>query len=214
MTRAVIQIPTQLRKRVVRVRSVSDSSDAALVVSVGRWSEDALAELFRRHGGAVLSLARRVLSGDRASAEEVTQEVFLKLWQQPERFDPERGSLRSYLLTQAHTRAVDRLRSESARRRRETADAAGRAHEPVDDLERQVSDLAIAEHVRSAMAQLPDAERQAIVLAYFGGHTYREVAELLDQPEGTVKSRIRTGLRRLREALAAEGVGAGSWLER
>lgn len=213
MARVAIRNLTQLRKKGVRVRSLCDSSDAALVVSVGRWSEDALAELFRRHGGAVLSLARRVLSGDRAGAEEVTQEVFLKLWQQPERFDSQRGSLRSYLLTQAHTRAVDRLRSESARRRRETADATSRAQEPVDDLERQVADLAIAEHVRSAMEQLPDAERQAIVLAYFGGHTYREVAELLDQPEGTVKSRIRTGLRRLKEALAAEGVGAGSWLE-
>lgn len=213
MARVAIRNLTQLRKKGVPVRSLCDSSDAALVVSVGRWSEDALAELFRRHGGAVLSLARRVLSGDRAGAEEVTQEVFLKLWQQPERFDSQRGSLRSYLLTQAHTRAVDRLRSESARRRRETADATSRAQEPVDDLERQVADLAIAEHVRSAMEQLPDAERQAIVLAYFGGHTYREVAELLDQPEGTVKSRIRTGLRRLKEALAAEGVGAGSWLE-
>jgi len=193
--------------------SIRDASDAALVVSVGRWRQDALAELFRRHGGAVLSLARRVLSGDRAAAEEVTQEVFLKLWQHPERFDAARGSLRSFLLTQAHTRAVDRLRSEGARRRREASDAAGRFVEPVDDLERQVFDLAMAEHVRSAMAQLPDAERQAIVLAYFGGHTYREVATLLDQPEGTVKSRIRTGLRRLREALAAEGVGAYSWLE-
>lgn len=213
MARVAIRNLTQLRKKGVPVRSLCDSSDAALVVSVGRWSEDALAELFRRHGGAVLSLARRVLAGDRAGAEEVTQEVFLKLWQQPERFDSQRGSLRSYLLTQAHTRAVDRLRSESARRRRETADATSRAQEPVDDLERQVADLAIAEHVRSAMEQLPDAERQAIVLAYFGGHTYREVAELLDQPEGTVKSRIRTGLRRLKEALAAEGVGAGSWLE-
>src|SRR5690348_10784447 len=101
---------------------VHDAGDTSLVVAIGRWQEEALAEVYRRHGGAVFSLARRVL-GDNARAEEVTQEVFLLLWQQPDRFDPDRGSLRSFLLAATHGRAVDLLRSEGAQRRREERDS-------------------------------------------------------------------------------------------
>ncbi|MDQ3571205.1 MAG: sigma-70 family RNA polymerase sigma factor, partial [Actinomycetota bacterium] len=93
--------------------SLSDASDGALVVAIGRWREDALAEAYRRHAGAVYGLARRVLV-DVTPAEEVVQEVFLRLWTEPEKFDPERGSLRSYLLAQSHGRAVDILRSETS----------------------------------------------------------------------------------------------------
>ena len=95
-----------------------ETSDAALVVAIGRWREDALAEVYRRHGGADFALARRLLN-DRELAEEILQEVFLRLWNAPERFDSERGSLRSYLLAQIHGRSVDLLRSETSRRRRE-----------------------------------------------------------------------------------------------
>jgi RNA polymerase sigma-70 factor (ECF subfamily) len=191
-------------------QSLADMSDAALVVAVGRWRNDALAEIYRRHGGAVYALARRVLN-DVANAEEVVQEVFLRLWNTPEKFDPERGSLRSYLLAQCHGRAVDLLRSDSSRRRREERDARATA-EMGYDLEHQVWDLAMAERVQAAVSTLPPDERKAIELAYFGGHTYREVASLLDAPEGTVKSRIRTGLRRLRVALADAGA-SGAWSE-
>src|SRR4051812_50217742 len=97
-------------------------SDAALVVAVGRWRNDALAEIYRRHAGAVYALARRVLN-DITDAEEVVQEVFLRLWNAPEKFDPERGSLRSYLLAQCHGRAVDLLRADTSRRRREEREA-------------------------------------------------------------------------------------------
>lgn len=183
------------------VESLKDMSDQALVVAVGRWHEDALAEAYRRHGGAVFSLARRVLS-DLVSAEEVLQEVFLRLWNQPEKFDAERGSLRSYLLAQAHGRAVDLLRSEGSRRRREEREARQTA-EAGYDLEREVWDLTLAGRVKEAVAVLPPDERRAIELAYFGGHTYREVATMLGQPEGTVKSRIRAGLKRLRSVLTA-----------
>jgi RNA polymerase sigma-70 factor (ECF subfamily) len=175
-------------------------SDAQLVVAVARQRDDALAELYRRHGGAVLGLARRV-TGDRGEAEDVTQEVFLRLWRQPDRFDPARGSLRSFLLAQAHGRAVDLVRSRAARQQREVKDAR-RTADAGYDLERQVWDLAVAEKVAQAMAGLPEEERAAIELAYFGGRTYREVAEQLAQPEGTVKTRIRRGLGRLRQALA------------
>lgn len=176
-----------------------DRSDASLVVTIGRLRQDALAEVYRRHGGAVFALARRVLV-DRALAEEVLQEVFLRLWNQPEKFDPERGSLRSYLLTQTHGRAIDLLRSETARRQREERNARSIAEAGVG-LDDEVQDLVVAEQIREAMGGLPDRERRAIELAYFGGYTYREVAGLLGDPEGTVKSRIRSGLHRLRQTL-------------
>jgi RNA polymerase sigma-70 factor (ECF subfamily) len=181
------------------------ASDAVVVVAISRYEPEALAEAYRRHAGAVFALARRLLV-DVTLAEEVVQEVFLRLWNQPERFDHERGSLRSFLLAQCHGRSVDLLRAETSRRRREDRDVR-RTAESGYDLEHEVVDLAIADHVQQALTTLPDAEREAIALAYFGGHTYREVAELLDQPEGTVKSRIRTGLQRLRTELAGAGLG-------
>lgn len=185
---------------------LTQASDALLVVAIGRWREDALAEAYRRHAGAVFALSQRLVN-DRTLAEEVVQEVFLRLWDHPDKFDPERGSLRSYLLAQCHGRSVDLIRSEQSRRNREERDHRQRA-EAGYDLEHEVWDLAVAEHVREAMAELPDDERRAIELAYFGGLTYRQVAEVLGAPEGTVKSRIRSGLRRLRGGLAQTGVGA------
>ncbi len=189
---------------------VTTASDAALVVAIGRWQESALAEVYRRHAGAVHALARRVL-GSPAAADEVTQEVFLDLWHRPERFDPARGALRTFLMTKAHGRAVDQLRSETSRRRREEATVRDTATAGYD-VERAAWDLAVADQVRQALGSLPAAERRAIELAYFAGHTYREVADLLDQPEGTVKSRIRSGLRRLKTALAHQGVEA-AWTD-
>jgi RNA polymerase sigma-70 factor (ECF subfamily) len=185
---------------------LTQASDAALVVAIGRWRQDALAEAYRRHAGAVFGLASRV-TGDRTLAEEVVQEVFLRLWDGPDKFDPSRGSLRSYLLAQCHGRSVDLIRSEHSRRTREEREHRQRA-EAGYDIEHEVWDLTVAEHVRDALRELPDDERRAIELAYFGGLTYREVAVALDQPEGTVKSRIRSGLRRLRGGLAQAGVGA------
>ena len=189
------------------------ASDAQLVVAVGRFHHDALAEAYRRHAGPAFGLAVRI-TNDRVLAEEVVQEVFLRLWNNPERFDPARGTLRSYLLAQTHGRSVDLVRAESARRGREARDAR-RSPGVGYDLEREVVELALAEQVREALAELADAERAAIELAYFGGHTYREVAALLGEPEGTVKSRIRTGLGRLRESLVASGAAGsgGPWAE-
>lgn len=186
------------------MQPIDEVSDAQLVTSVARYSEVALAEVYRRHGGAVYGLAKRVLNNV-AEAEDVTQEVFLRLWDQPDRFDPARGSLRSFLLAQAHGRAVDSVRSSSSRRLREAREAM-RTAEAGYDLQHEVWDLAVADQVSRAMGGLPDEERRAIELAYFDGHTYREVAQLLDQPEGTVKSRIRNGMRRMRAVLADAGV--------
>jgi RNA polymerase sigma-70 factor (ECF subfamily) len=182
-----------------------DADDAALARAVLDADEGALGELYRRHGGTCLALARRVLA-DRVLAEEVVQEVFVRLWRDPARFDPDRGSMRAWLCAQVHGRSVDLLRAETARRAREERDA-WRSATVDEDLERAVLELSEAEAVRRALATLSDAERRAIELAYFGGHTYREVATLLEQPEGTVKSRIRSGLLRLRAALIESGVG-------
>jgi RNA polymerase sigma-70 factor (ECF subfamily) len=186
------------------MRHIDEVSDARLVTSIARYSEVALAEAYRRHGRAVYGLARRVLL-DAAEAEDVTQEVFLRLWREPDRFDPERGSLRSFLLAQAHGRAVDVVRSTSSRRAREARDAA-RTARAAYDMEHEAWDLALADQVARAMGELSDDERRAIELAYFDGHTYREVAQALEQPEGTVKSRIRSGMLRLRDMLADAGV--------
>ncbi len=192
------------------VETLGEASDAALVVAIGRWREEALAEAYRRHAGASYALARRLLN-DNALAEEVLQEVFLRLWNAPERFDAERGSLRAFLLAQIHGRSVDLLRSETSRRRREEREAR-ESPRFGDDIEREVIDLTVSEKVKEVVAALPTDERKAIELAYFGGHTYRQVAVMLEAPEGTIKSRIRSGLRRLQKDLAEAGIGA-TWAE-
>jgi RNA polymerase sigma-70 factor (ECF subfamily) len=182
----------------------SSMSDALLVVAIARWNEAALAEAYRRHGRTVQALARRVLGPD-GGADDITQDVFIELWHRPERFDPGRGSLRTFLVTIAHSRAVDLLRSDRARSGREQR-TAGERTVASHDVEDQIWDLVLTDRVKEAVGSLPDMERRVIELAYFGGHTYRQVAALLGEPEGTVKSRIRTGLRRLRAALIHEGV--------
>ena len=184
-------------------QEVSEMTDANLVVAIARWRQEALAEAYRRHGGGVFGLARHLLGDE--GAKDIAQEVFLRLWKQPERFDPSRGSLRSYLLAQTHGRSVDVLRSKTARRGREERDVRT-AVVVIDDVEGQVERLAMGAEVREALAGLPEAERRAVALAYLAGNTYREVARLLGEPEGTVKSRIRSGLRRLRLPLTEAGL--------
>jgi RNA polymerase sigma-70 factor (ECF subfamily) len=186
---------------------LGEASDSSLVLAIARYEQAALAEAYRRHAGAVFGLARRLLN-DQAQAEEVVQEVFVRLWNAPERFDADRGSLRSFLLANCHSKSVDVLRSETSRRRREERDARSTA-ESGYDIDREVWDMALAGHVKVAMSVLTDGERAAIEMAYFGGRTYREVAEALGEAEGTVKSRIRSGLKRLRGELVSVGVTIG-----
>ena len=189
-------------------REYTEASDAALVVSIGRYQQAALAEAYRRHAGATFGLAKRLLN-DHARAEEIVQEVFVRLWNEPNRYDPERGTLRSFLLAHTHGRSVDMIRSDVSRRTREEREAREQADGGYD-VAREVWDMALAGHVREAMESLQEGERVAIELAYFGGLTYKEVAERLDEPEGTVKSRIRSGLKRLRGELVQAGVTVGA----
>jgi RNA polymerase sigma-70 factor, ECF subfamily len=183
---------------------LSGIGDAELVRLIGEQRQEALAEAYRRHASPVLSLALR-LTRNQALAEEVVQEVFVRLWQRASSFDPERGSLRTFLLSHTHGRSVDLIRSESSRRMREDNESRLVA-EAGPSLEEEVVEMRMAEQVRKALADLHPSERRAIELAYFGGHSYREVAELLSEPEGTVKSRIRSGLRRLKGSLTADGI--------
>ena len=164
--------------------------------------ERALSELYAQYGSFVYGLASRVTS-NRTAAQDVTQEVFARVWEQPERFDPRRGSLRAWLGTLTHHRSVDFVRREEAARRR--AQREGDIGATID-IEEMATSLAVAERVRLAVDALPAEQRDAIRLAYFGGRTYRQVAEELGIPEGTAKSRLRIALKRVAEALEREGL--------
>ncbi len=181
---------------------LSEADDNELVAAVTRRDEAAMAEAVRRHRGPVLSFARRLV-GDSGRAEEISQEVFLRLWERSSRFDAQRGSLRAFLLAVTHGRALDVMRSDAARQAREKRDAA-RTSSPEAGVEAEVVAQTVADAVHHALAQLPDTERHAVELAYLGGHSYRTVARMLNEPEGTVKSRIRSGLAKLRTLLAAQ----------
>jgi len=179
-------------------------SDARLVVGIARAHQDALAEVHRRYGGALVGLAQRLLR-NRSLAEDVAQDVLVRLWRNPTAFDPERGSLRSYLFAQTHGRSVDLVRAEHARRSREERSV--RLSSPESgEVEREAWQLFVGAQARAALDSLSEPERAAIELAYFGGLTYRQVAVQLEEPEGTIKGRIRSGLARMRATLRAEGI--------
>jgi RNA polymerase sigma factor (sigma-70 family) len=163
----------------------------------------ALTELYDQFGSYVYGLAARII-GERRAAEDVTQDVFLSLWERPDAFEPDRGRLRTFVGTLAHRRAIDYVRREEARRRRTARDAASVV--PIPDVDELAMAIVTAEQVRAEVERLPVDQRQAIELAYFGGRTYRQVADELGIPEGTAKSRMRLGLRRIADALAAMGV--------
>lgn len=183
-------------------RPSSPFVDRTLVHRLVAGDETALAELYDGHSGFVFGLALRVL-GDRTAAEDVTQEVFVSFWERPERFDEARGSLRAFLGTLTHRRAVDHIRREEARKRRETKTTSVDAT-PVPSVDDAALSTVTSEQVRAAVNVLPPAQREALELAYFHGHTYRQVADVLGIPEGTAKSRLRLALQRIADALEPE----------
>lgn len=167
--------------------------------------ESALAEVYDRYAPLVHGLALRV-TGNWAAAQDVTQEVFVQVWEHPARFDPARGELRAWIGVIAHRRAVDWVRREVAQRRNAAlpADRAGTPAEPGPAEE--VLAAEVCARVRLAVDALPEPQRAAVRLAYFEGHSYRQVAAALGIPEGTAKSRLRLGLAGLARRLEAEGM--------
>jgi RNA polymerase sigma-70 factor (ECF subfamily) len=176
-------------------------AERVLVERLSGGDETALADLYDRYAGFVYGLAVRTLS-DRQAAEDVTQEVFVALWEHPERIQPGRGTLRGYLGTLTHRRAVDLIRREEARKRREARVAPGEDGGP--DTAEAVIRSDTTGKLRRALELLPAGQREALELAYFQGYTYRQVAEALGIPEGTAKSRLRLALARIAEALRPE----------
>jgi RNA polymerase sigma factor (sigma-70 family) len=188
--------PAQPRSRRVPP-DVVHLSDEALIALAARGEEPALAALYDRYGRVAYGLALRVLR-DATLAEDAVQEAFLAVWRSAHRYVPERSKPSTWILTFVHRRAVDLVRREERRRADQLTDAESIVGGMVDEeawlgLER--------ERVQAALQQLPDQQREAIELAYYGGFTQSELAERLGQPLGTIKSRMFTGLARLRELL-------------
>lgn len=196
----------------VGVYGRDDLDDAALVKLVGKSDAGALTMLYQRHGSICYRLARRITRND-GLAEDAVQEAFTGLWQDPGGYVPAHGSVRAWLVGVTHHKAVDFVRREAAHRRRQDAGAAQRAlDEPDDDPAEEAWSRIRAQTVRAALAQLPDAQRHALALAYFGGYTQREIAELTGVPLGTVKTRMFAAMRWLRGRLSARDDLAGEGL--
>jgi RNA polymerase sigma-70 factor, ECF subfamily len=189
-------------------RSFAHLSDEAVVAMLARSDESALAELYDRFGRLAYGLALRILR-DEKLAEDAVQEGFLAAWRNADRFIPERGRAGTWLLTLVHRRAVDLVRREDRRRAeplREGFEPAA-AESAEDDAWLRIE----RERVQFALRKLPDQQREALELAYYGGFTQSELAERLGEPVGTIKSRMFTGLARLRELLAEPRPGETAW---
>ncbi|MGH8958980.1 MAG: ECF RNA polymerase sigma factor SigK [Acidimicrobiia bacterium] len=178
-------------------RATSELED--LMQAVARSDETSFAALYDRTSAMVFGVVRRIVRSQE-HAEEVTQEVYLEVWRKARNWDPNRGSALTWIMLIARARATDRVRSEQASRDRQERVAPGWVERPADQVADEVSTAIEQGEVRNLLSHLTDLQRQVIELAYFGGRTYLEVAELLNLPLGTVKTRMRDGLLRLRQA--------------
>ncbi len=194
----------------VMPKDLAHLSDEALVALVVRSEQAALAELYDRYGRVAYSLAHRVLR-DPALAEDAVQEAFLSVWRSAGRFMPERAKASTWILTLVHRRAVDLVRREERRR----SEPLGPSHEADDRATEEVAWLRLQrEQVQEALRRLPDQQREALELAYYGGFTQSELAERLGQPLGTIKSRMFAGLATMRELLNEPGTEETRWSPR
>jgi RNA polymerase sigma-70 factor, ECF subfamily len=187
-----------------RVDYMTDVDDRAIITRIAAGLGEALGDLYDRHGGAVYSLACRILQ-DAAEAEDVVQDVFAQAWRDAARYDAGRASVAGWLLLLARTRAIDRLRARRVRGIGLAIAAAPDAADPSSDQESAVIRSSEARQLRAAYAELTEPQRVAIDLAYYEGLTHAEIAARLQEPLGTVKTRIRSALQRLRGVLARAG---------
>jgi len=195
----------------VRGKAYRGLRDGQLVELVAQKDAGALEALYERYGRAAYSLARRILT-EETLAQDVVQEVFLSLWRDARRFDAGRGTVATYLLSMTHHRAVDVVRREENLRRWRTSDAGLEAEaDPKARVEDEVEASERRAEVRAALAELPAAQREALLLAYFGGYTQREVAALVGVPLGTVKTRMAAGMRKMKQALQDAGTEELPW---
>ncbi len=171
-----------------------------LMTLVARGNAQAYEALYDAISPQVYGVIRRVLR-DPAQSEEVAQDVLVEVWRTAPRFDRSKGTARGWILTMAHRRAVDRVRSEQSSRDREKRVARQETERPFDGVAAEVEHRFETQQVREALSELTPVQREAIELAYYGGNTYREVATLLETPLGTIKTRMRDGLIRLRDAM-------------
>jgi RNA polymerase sigma-70 factor (ECF subfamily) len=177
--------------------------DRALVETIVGGDQRALHDAYELYARFVNGVAIGILK-DSHLAADITQEVFVRLWQRGERFDANRGSLKSYLQIDAHGRAIDLLRSRRASAQRERVNHSKESSTHTAGTEELAMTAMVSDTVRDAVRGLPEDQRTPIAMAFFGGHSYRDVAVALDLPEGTVKSRIRLGMKRLQFALGTD----------
>lgn len=192
------------RVRRVREEPTTGPDTAELMRRVARGDESAFEQLYDILIGPVFGAIRRIVR-DPAQSEEVAQEVMVELWRTATRYSPERGSVLTFAMTLAHRRAVDRVRSAQASADREEHVGRRAAHRPFDEVAEQVTARFEQEQVRRCLQTLTELQRESVVLAYYGGRTYKEVGELLETPLGTIKTRLRDGLIRLRDCLGVVG---------
>jgi RNA polymerase sigma-70 factor, ECF subfamily len=188
--------------RLMRHADLRDLADEELMALVGDGQARAFEIVFDRHAGPAFSLAYR-MCGRRGVAEEVVQEAFLSIWRSGARFDPTRGSVRSWVLGVVHNRSIDALRRHTARDSRDVADEGIAERMPAAELtDVEVARREESDAVRGALEALPPEQRQVIELAYFGGFTHSQIANMLGTPVGTIKGRMRLGLTKMRGALS------------
>jgi RNA polymerase sigma-70 factor, ECF subfamily len=171
-----------------------------LLGQVAEGNQAAFGQLYDQCSARVLGLVRRLLK-DSAQSEEVTQEIFLEVWQNAKRYDPAKGSATTWILTMSHRRAVDRIRSSQSTRDRDTRIGLRDMETEYDSVSESVEIRVEHERVGQALLRLTELQRQAVTLAYYGGYSHSEVAEMLKVPIGTVKTRLRDGMIRLRDEL-------------
>ena len=199
---SVVIVPSLRRSRVQHADDAPATLDD-LVMLVARGDTAAFEAVYDRLADVVFGVIRRVLR-DPAQSEEVAQEVLVEVWRTATRFDPDKGGASTWVLTMAHRRAIDRVRSAQAAHDREER-VAHRDHVPAfDEVAEQVETRLEQEQVRRCLGNLTELQRESVTLAYYGGYTYREVGELLDVPLGTVKTRLRDGLIRRRDCMGVE----------